>query len=272
MINDGTLTENEVNYLSGIAEVFEDETAVSKKLEDYPYTAQIRKSNPLFKKLIDPSILLNNNERILFIDSDVYFRQKVVFPQTLPEAVYCIDDVPGYSGSPLIPLRYPLVTGLNSGIMLYDPKIVDLNRVEYFSKKYFINSEVPWWNEQLCWALLLGKVADKALFQGPEVTILSDYKKRTIQDIQRNKTRYFNFRKRNYTPQDARMITMESVAIHFAGNGKKWINPEICFTKDEIAKLELTKAPNAHIFERLLLATRLLFLQLSNLKKSISKK
>ncbi|WP_066425179.1 hypothetical protein [Anabaena sp. 4-3] len=230
---------------------------VNSTLGKYPGISKLRQQSNLFKKLIDTSLFFPSN-RILYCDSDVIFRRRFILPTEVPSFLFCIDDIPGYSGSWQIPIIYPIVTGLNSGFIYFDPGIVDLDYINYISTKYLLKSNHIWWLEQTCWALLAAKIENKGIFEGSDACVISGFKKRTPEEIKFNKTKYFTLNKKVSDIATIESMIGDASVVHFAGPGKPWIEP--IYKKsfyDDVRELRWKKVENANMKDKLLLGIRM---------------
>ena len=201
---------------------------------------------------------------MLYVDSDVLFRSPFKLPVDSPPFLFCIDDVPGYGGSWQIPLRYPIVSGLNSGFILFERTIFNPERLGYINtiaQKFLLRSKNIWWLEQTCWAVLAGLLPDKGIFDGKDVCIISGLSKRTPKQIRANRTTFlFGSNQPINDPQKIYNMAGEARVIHFAGPGKSWILPvaeQFPLSKNckELGWLPVT---NANVLEKILLTLRML--------------
>lgn len=265
VISDGSLTIETKEKLQSLGLNIVPENYLNEIIEQtlnhHSALIYLRQKSNLFKKIIDTSLFFTN-KKILYIDSDVLIRKKFILPQNAPSFLFCIDDVLGYGGHWQIPLKYPIVTGLNSGFVYYDPQTINFNYINNIAEHYLLQSKNIWWLEQTCWALLAGKIDNKGIFEGREACIISGLNKRNIKDIKNNKTTYF-FRSnrpiKNLETIDS--LIGEAAIIHFAGPGKPWIEPiynKMSFDSEEdVCELQWRRIENANWKEKLFLSLRM---------------
>lgn len=226
IINDGTLSQENISELFSKNLIVLDrekcEFLVDEVLAIYPAIRTLRNKSKLFKKIIDTSILFSDR-KVLFIDSDVIFRAPFTLPQTLPSLLFCVDEVPGYGGDWRIPLKFPIVTGLNSGFIYFDPKILDIEFLEFIASRFLINSNNVWWLEQTCWALIAGSVSEKGVFCAEDACVISGLLKRSPQELRQNKTFYFRKSSRKLVSEEVYSLIGSAAVVHCAGPAKPWI-------------------------------------------------
>lgn len=263
VIDDGSLSEDSVSRIESLGHnVVENDIVnhkIEKLVEGYPNLKRIRKNNNLIKKIVDTNAIFGDENRILFVDSDVYFRRQVKLPKDPPSILFTSGDVSGYGGYPTAPIRYPVVLGINSGIILWDPGIVNWSFLEEVAERGMLKSQNKWWwIEQFCWALLAARAGSKGMFDGRDVRNISGLRKRTPQEIKSNVTKWIG----DSSLLENRDIVEEMVSgasvLHFPGQGKRWIQE---FTKpvtDETSQtLRWRPIRNARYPERVLLALKL---------------
>ena len=157
VIDDGNLSDESASCISKFGHhVLRFSEVCSKTkdfIENYPNIKELRNKNNLIRKILDPNILFRESKKILFIDSDVYIRKNIRLPVDPPDILFTSGDVSGYGGHPFAPLRYPVVLGLNSGVVLWSPEVCDWDLLEEVAKRGMLETEnKAWWIEQFCWA------------------------------------------------------------------------------------------------------------------------
>lgn len=265
IINDGSLSIESKEKIASMGFIVAPEidvnAAVNSILSNYPAIHEIRKKSILFKKIIDTSIFFTH-KKMLFVDSDVIFTRRFILPSDAPSLLFCIDEIPGYGGSWQVPLRHPIVTGLNSGFIYFDPAIIDLDYLEYIAKKYFLKTKNIWWLEQTCWALLAGRIQSKGIFEGKDACVIGGFKKRTAAEVRLNKTTYF---RRYDGVSDLKTIESligDAAVVHCAGSGKQWIQPIYKkmidnYDHEQVSPLQWKQVENASYKERILIGARM---------------
>lgn len=265
IINDGSLSRESKEKLASmgfiVAPEIDVDAAVNSVLSIYPALDELRKKAVLFKKIIDTSVFFTD-KKILFVDSDVIFTKRFILPIDAPSLLFCIDDIPGYGGSWQAPLRHPIVTGLNSGFIYFDPAIIDLNYLDYIAYNYLLKTKNIWWLEQTCWALLAGRIQNKGIFEGKDACIISGLQKRTPAEIRLNKTTYFRKYHGNYDLKTVDLLISDASVVHFAGSGKVWIEPTYQkiikdYDHQEVSTLKWQKVESASFKERLFIGARM---------------
>lgn len=265
ILNDGSLTMGSQEKLVSMGFIVTPDTdvneAVNSVLSNYPVIREMRKKSNLFKKIIDTSVFFR--EKILYVDSDVLFKKRFILPNDPPSLLFCIDDVPGYGGSWQVPLRYPIVNGLNSGFVYFNPNIIDLDYLEYICHNYLIMSKNIWWLEQTCWAILAARIQEKGIFEGRDACVISGLNKRTPDEIKLNKTTYFRRNKSISELENIELLIRDAAVVHFAGPGKRWIEPiyeKIIdnFAEQKVSQLKWQNVENANWKEKLLIGLRML--------------
>ena len=230
-VSDGTLNaeqKREIEILSGgkffNTDFFQEE--INSLLQKYPSIKEQRNSCIFYRRIIDFSIYFSDYDYILSLDTDICITVPVKLPPSLPDFAFCVDDVPGYSAAPKVAFETKIVTGLNAGFLIFRPSLIDFDFVEHVTNKYIKHGKINWWSEQTCWALIAGHLCDDVrVFSPSSVAIVSGLKKRSLNDIKANKTRYMTPSK---TIKDLRYIQEiigNAKVIHFAGPGKPWIKP-----------------------------------------------
>jgi hypothetical protein len=236
---------------------------VNQRIEDalapYPALRQLRSKSPLFRKIVDPNILFADEERVLFMDSDIYVRGAVEFPSDTPDLLYTIGDVSGYRGGWLLPLQNPVTTGLNAGFMFWNPSICELDFLNELAERYLVQIDNLWWTLQACWAAVAGRTDRKGAFDGRDVCNISGLRKRTPAEVKANVTKWMGESAPVEDPSIIEDMTDGTSIVHFPGVGKKWID-EFAVPREDpgtVRTLRWEPVENANILERGLLALRM---------------
>ena len=267
IINDGSLKPKSIESLTKKGfKIFNSQKPVlflEDILSSFPYLKELRQRNNLFKKILDASILFKNFDRILFVDSDVIFRSPFQLPNDPPSFLFCIDEVPGYGGNWQIPIRYPIVTGLNSGFLYYDPQIVNLDFLEFIASKFFTKSRSTWWLEQSCWALLGGSIKSKGIFDGKDACVISSISKRSPNELKQNKTFYFRRSSKKLESKEINLLIDSAAVVHCAGPAKPWIEKICSYPIDDLEfkmpkTLNWIPIDNATWFEKIAISIRMM--------------
>ncbi len=263
ILDDGTLTEADQAEIQTRGHTILSLEKVNLTVEDalapYPALRQLRSKSPLFRKIVDPNILFADEERVLFMDSDIYVRGAVELPSDAPDLLYTIGDVSGYRGGVLLPLQHPVTTGLNAGFMYWNPSIVELAFLNELAERYLLQIDNMWWTLQSCWAAVAGRTDRKGAFDGRDVCNISGLSKRTPEEVKANVTKWVG---QSAPIEDSsvveKMVDGASI-IHFPGVGKKWID-ECAVPRDDsddVHTLRWEPVENANVLERGLLALRM---------------
>lgn len=262
ILSDGRLTEDSCDKLrersrNSINRLSESEAIDRDIRHRFPSLAKLRDMCVFIRRITDLPYHFDTDDYVLSFDTDVYFRQPVRLPPRLPDFAYCIDEVPGYTGSPLLALRAPLLRSLNGGFLLFRPGHLDLKRLEYLAGKFLGNPRRTWWIEQTAWGLLGANINDRGIFSPCSVDIISGFRLRSQQARLNGKTKYFSLRRPVSTESDIAARIASVPIIHFAGPGKPWIAHATSSESDETAEIEILPTPMLTNAERLLLFLRL---------------
>lgn len=263
VIDDGSLSEESVSRIQSLghnvveSDIVEDR--IDESLRNYPNLKEIRDNNKLVRKIVDTNAIFEEESKILFLDSDVYFRRPVKFPQKTPSIIFTSGDVSGYGGYPTAPLRYPVVLGINSGIILWDTDVVDWSFLEEIAERGMLKSQNKWWwVEQFCWALLAARADSKGMFDGRDVRNISGTRKRTPQELKSNVTKWIGDSSLLENRDLVEEMVSGSSVLHFPGQGKRWIHEFTEPVTDDIRQtLRWCPIRNARYPERVLLALKL---------------
>jgi hypothetical protein len=263
VMDDNTLGKREKSIIKSLGHRVigskEAEKKVNSKLKKYQSLRKLRKKSIMFKKLIDTTIMCGESDRILYIDSDVYVRRKIGLPKDIPDMLFTVADVTGYSGSPLLPIFVPTVVGLNGGILLYNPEICDWGFLDELAEKYLLGWGRPWWLEQTCWAALAGRTQKKGVFDGRDVRNVSGLKKRTPEEVRSNVSKWVG----NSEPYEDSSIIEEMVEgssiVHFAGPGERLIDrfATTASKNGPQPNLRWSEVENAAPYERVMISLRM---------------
>lgn len=232
-VSDGTLDgekQREIEALSDgrFLDVSGYQQRLKNLLDQHPAIAHQREKCIFYRRIIDFSIYLEDYDYVVNLDTDIGVISPVYLDENLPDMAFCVDEVPGYSADPGIVFGSGLVTGLNAGFLLFRPQIVlnNLDFIETVTCNYIGKGKITWWSEQTLWAAIAANLCPKVkVFSPDSVAIVSGTKKRSIQDIRANKTRYFRPRQSIEDKAYIQKIIGDARVIHFAGPGKPWIEP-----------------------------------------------
>ncbi|WP_251979801.1 hypothetical protein [Salinibacter ruber] len=265
MLDDGTLSEGSKNTLRGegftVLDSDYSESKVEEEIGKYKFLKEMRKRSIMFKKLIDTTVLSKECDRILYLDTDVFIRKKISIPSNIPDFLYSVADVTGYSGSPLLPLSIPLVRGLNGGILLYNPQICDWKFLNEVARRYLLGTGKPWWLEQTCWAALAGRIENKGVFDGRDVRNVSGLKKRTPDQVKSNVSNWVGGRGAYEDPSKIEEMVSGASVVHFAGPGERLIEDFARPSADSEGShtLRWQEVENASFYERVMISLRMVW-------------
>lgn len=278
--SDGTLSQElGVSIAGRVGGVFhpgiDGDEALKNLLSRYPAIAAQRSRCVFYKRIVDFTLAFKDDyEHILCVDTDVACLRPVQMPSDLPDFAFCIDDVPGYSASSRIVFGSKIMTGLNAGFLLFKPALIDFDFVEFVTSKFIAAGKIPWWSEQTCWAAIAGELGKRVrLFSPRSVAIVSGLAKRSLPQIQSNRTTYFARSLKHDDIQAIEGIIGSASVVHFAGPGKPWIKPIMTAasiasaTTKPISRIELDLPQRFGFTERVSLLGRLLFQNLIHKKK-----
>lgn len=263
VLDDGSLKAADRAAIESLGYGVYDAEKVDRRLADelapYPDLQSLRRKSKMFRKIVDPSILFANEERLLFMDSDIYVRGAVALPPDAPKLLYTVGDVSGYRGGWLLPVQNPVTVGLNAGFMYWQPSAIDLGFLNDLAKRYLLQIDNMWWTLQACWAAVAGRLATKGVFDGRDVCNISGLSKRTPEEVKANVTKWVG----KSTPIEdpsrvAKMVEGTSI-VHFPGVGKRWIDSfaQPREDPDVVRTLRWEPVTNANPVERGLLALRM---------------
>ncbi|MBD2364686.1 hypothetical protein H6G36_26535 [Anabaena minutissima FACHB-250] len=272
-VSDGTLNSEQkakIELLSGgkFINTELDEPKLTSVLQKYPAISKQRELCVFYRRIVDYSIYFSHYDYIVSVDTDIGITAPIKLPSTLPDFAFCVDEVPGYSADPIVAFQTKILTGLNAGFLIFRPKNIDLDFIENITKKFILNKgKTNWWSEQTCWALIAGHLCENVkVFSPNSVAIVSGIRKRTLNDVRNNQTRYFTRAKKIEDIEYIKEIIGSAKVIHFAGPGKPWIKPIMgnvihpdSFNQNkepEILKFDLL--PSENLIEKFKLFLRLL--------------
>lgn len=265
VMDDGSLKEKDIKFLESfnlkVISAQEIEQKVIPLLKPYKNLKNMRSKVILYRKLLDPTLLFCSSNRILFVDSDVFFAQPFNIPSDIPDFLFPVDETSGYSGSWHLPIHKDMVWGLNSGFILYRPDQINIDLLDSLVSQYLLLSSCPWWSEQSAWSLIAGMINNKGVFDSQDVRCISGLAKRTTTEIIKGKSKWIGGS--NQPIQDTVRLTASvegATVIHFAGPGKRLIenfaNP-LPKSKPSVHSLKWLPIKNASLWERFLLAIRI---------------
>lgn len=263
MLDDGTLSEGSKDDLREEGFTMLDSDSSNAKVEEeirgYEFLKRLRRKSIMFRKLIDTTVLFKDCDRILYLDTDVFIREKIQIPSNIPNFLFSVADVTGYSGSPLLPLRVPVVRGLNGGILLYNPQICDWEFLNEVARRYLLGTGKPWWLEQTCWAALAGRVENKGVFDGRDVRNVSGLKKRTPDQVKSNVSNWIGGRGAYEDSSKIEEMISGASVVHFAGPGERLIEDFAHPSADseDVHTLRWQGVENASFYERVMISLRM---------------
>jgi hypothetical protein len=229
VVSDGTLEQEDVAALAAqlphLKIHFEEglEERVAKALAAHPAITNLRRKNIVWRKLIDCALAGadETNPRLL-IDTDVMVRRPVLLPggDSLPPIVYQLDEISGYQGSWRAAWREPMVVSCNSGFVLFRPRLIDFDFLEYVARNYLPPGRDLWWSEQFAWSLLAGRTEAPHFWEGASAAVVCGYKTRTQAEIVANRVKFFSRKSRLVTDAQMRERCGDIPVIHLAGISK----------------------------------------------------
>lgn len=247
----GDWSGNQTNQL-------DDSKAIDRDIRHrFPSLAKLRDKCVFIRRITDLRYHFDRDDYALSFDTDIFFRQPVKLAAKLPDFAYCVDEVAGYTGSPLLALQAPLLRSLNGGFILFRPGHLDLERLEHLASKFLSNPRRIWWTEQTAWGLLGANVNDRGIFSPRSIDIVSGFRFRPEKARLSGKTKYITLRRPMSTEADIAARIAAVPIVHFAGPGKPWIARAAGTETNEVAEIEILAAPGLTKTERLLLFMRL---------------
>lgn len=270
VISDGTLADGDFDRLEEwsqcrVVRHRVAEADARRFLERYPALLHLREQTPFAKRMLDILMLFPGETTVCGIDTDVFFRGPLAMPDVPPRFAYCVDEVPGYSGSVGMCLRAPLLRALNGGLLVYRLSDIDLDWLEDATARYLMHAKAPFWTEQTAFALVGGRLPDAMCFAPDQCDIISGLRKRPESGRLANRTSYFSgLRSRADDPQAIRRRIEHAWAIHFAGPGKPWIDYATALPAKEVPEtLRFLPRPVMGAWERGQLAARVFLRELA---------
>jgi hypothetical protein len=229
-ISDGTLTEKAAQGLKALPIPIccapqEQEDLVDEALERYPTLRLIRKADLTWRKLLDASIIMSRRGRTsLLIDTDVYVRRPVhIYPHNDQRSlVYMREDISAYRAAWMVAFREPMVVSFNAGLVLFNPKMIDLGFLEYAAARYIVRLKNYWWSEQLAWSLIAGRAEERFYWNGDSARVVSGFLTRSPEEISRNVVKNISRKKLVGSPSEMKLYCGDAPVIHMAGRGKRW--------------------------------------------------
>lgn len=263
VLSDGTLADGDFDRLEEWSQCRVVRHRVAEEdarrfLEPYPALRHLRAQTPFAKRLLDILMLFPAETTVCGIDTDVFFRGPLVMPDVPPRFAYCVDEVPGYSGSVGMCLRAPLLRALNGGLLVYRLSDIDLDWLEQATARYLMHARSSFWTEQTAFALIGGRLPDAMCFAPDQCDIVSGLRKRVESTRLANRTTYFSVLSSGPDdPEAVRRRIERAWAIHFAGPGKPWIDHAAALpAKAEPEMLRFVPRPVMGPWERSKLAAR----------------
>jgi hypothetical protein len=262
VIDDGNLEEADISRIESFGHTVLKSPDVDARLKERGLDAllQLARKAEMMKKMLYLLEHFSEEERVLYLDSDVYVRNEVTMPTDTPDILFCRGDVSGYGGSALLPVRHPVVAGLNAGFLLFNPDICSYDFLDNLAERYLMNTGRIWWVEQACWAVVAGHAGHKGIFEGSDACVISGLKKRTPSEIRSNSYKWWGSNENIKDPELVKEMVGEASVIHFAGPGKSWIDlfaQERANGSGEPHTLRWSPIENANFLERAVLAARM---------------
>ena len=207
------------------------EQEIQRHLEKYPSLNEIRTKDLTWRKLLDTSILLNNFDKVLLIDTDVLITRPCMLPVFDFDICYLREDIPAYRANWKLPWSIPMVPALNAGLVIFKPQQVDFDFLEFITKKYLLKCKDYWWTEQSAWSCLAARLPQRFIFDGHQARVLSGFHGRSALEVKNNKYRYFGNGNKIEDFEDFKHFLDGSSIIHYAGLGKHWFKDSYTFLK-----------------------------------------
>jgi Zn finger protein HypA/HybF involved in hydrogenase expression len=165
VLDDGSLSTIEIEKLQSsfddcevVTKHHRDEI-IAEKLKNYPTCYRYRQQVVYAHKIFD-AMLCDDND-LIFIDSDVYFKKKFVLPDFNGIPTFMMGRQHAYSFSPLefLKVKYSIFPYVNTGMFYFPRKQFDLEFIEALLNDKIINKGIGRisWLEQTVWAFIAGR-------------------------------------------------------------------------------------------------------------------
>lgn len=266
-VSDGTLGMVDVEAMDTSGLILKDPEFVAhhvgETLKNRPHLAAMRARSIMYRKLIDIPAAYQDQPHVAYVDTDVYVLSDFVLPSSLPDLCMATDDTVCYSGSWRIATKERAVPGLNAGIMIFKPALIDYDYLEFLTKQYFTGARVWWLAEQPVWAILMRQFNDTRIIHGGDARIIGGMNKRSREMILENRFSWVRKGRMTDDPADIRPLLDGALLAHMCGPGKRWI--PLC--KDAAVddgpprELRFIPVPKSTLGERGLTALRLFSLE-----------
>lgn len=264
IISDGLRDEDrERAVATGFTCVDRHPEAVLAALARRPALAVFREASPTWRHVIDSVVLFHGMHRVVLIDTDVLVLQACRLPLDGPDFVFSQDDIPGYRGSPLLPLQQPILPTINPGFMVLNPAAVDLDFLEFIARRYLVHSKNYWWTRQSALSVVVANSDARAMFDGRDVRVVSANRKRSPEQVVNDRWKYLGNSQPVTDQAVVRRSMQDAAVLHLAGYGKRWIDlaMELVDESPGPRVLRVKSAPLATGLERCGIATRMFLLQ-----------
>lgn len=258
----GGLGETGVPKLANLGipvyDIQETRERVAQGLSKWPNLKVLRDKYVLVRRLTDPTILFPKTQKFLSFDSDVFINGRVRLPESDYGICYMVDDVSGYSGPWTLPLRHPMVLGLNGGFIAYDKELIDFDFLEYVAKRFMfgVSWSTHWWIEQSIWSLLAARTEKRYVFDGRQCCIINGKQRRSEEDIAKSRSRWIT-RARKLEVATFRRLVSDALVIHFAGGGRGYLRYLSPTESADSVVLDMKAAETAKMSEAVLLSIRM---------------
>jgi Zn finger protein HypA/HybF involved in hydrogenase expression len=166
VLDDGTLSAVEIERLENsfdecrVVTKRDRDALIQEKLKNYPACYQYREQVIYAYKIFD-AMLCDDDEDLIFIDSDVYFKKKFTLPDFNGVPTFMMGRQHAYSFTPLefMKVKYAIFPYVNTGLFYFPRKQFDLAFIESLLNDKIINKGVGRisWLEQTLWAFIAGR-------------------------------------------------------------------------------------------------------------------
>ncbi len=165
ILDDGSLTGVEVERLQSsfkdckIVTRQDRDSIIQEKLKNYPTCYKYREQVIYAHKIFDA--MLYDDEDLIFIDSDVYFKRKYTWPDFNGIPTFMMGRQHAYSFTHMefLKVKYPIFPYVNTGMIYCPREKFDLGFIEEVLNDQIINKGIGRisWLEQTMWAFIAAK-------------------------------------------------------------------------------------------------------------------
>jgi hypothetical protein len=235
-----------------------DEMVVAS-LQKWPSLKEIRALLPTWRHVVDALILHREYSHVLLVDTDVLVTQTIAFLDQGYHFVANCDDVPGYRGKWVLPLKNPIIPAMNPGFFLMQPALVDIEWLDWLVGKYILGARKYWWTRQLALSALVARSSKSGMFSGYDVRVISGNYKRSRREIEENEYKMWGSSRQVENEGYIRDLIENAAVLHLAGRGKRWIGvaQEMCRKGAPPRLLAAIPARTATVLERVVIAARI---------------